>query len=448
VIRRAEGRRPEAGSALLAVLLAATVAAAQLDPVWLESFDAAWRILRDTYYDTTFKGHDWEAVRRELRPKAESAASPDEMREVIRTMLSRLGDSHLTLLPGAPAAGSPARDMSGDPGLDVRQLEDGEIMVVRVLPGSGAEAAGVQPGWLLQSLDGTPFTSPAARAIMQMPERLQAVEMWRFVTERLRGPIGSRVKLLFLDARNQSREVFVERRAERGEPIDLGTFPRMFVRTDRRALEAPDGGKVGYLRFNVWLTPVDGFVSEAVDAFRSADGMVMDLRGNPGGLAAMLMGVAGQFLSERVSLGEMRTREGTLRFFANPRLVAPDGRAVAPFSGRLAILVDELTGSASECFAGGMRSIGRARLFGTRTMGQALPALFDRLPSGDVLVHAYADFVTATGVRLEGRGVQPDVEAPWSRQALLDGRDIALERAVNWAAGDPQAVRLPAPDGL
>ena len=84
------------------------------------------------------------------------------------------------------------------------------------------------------------------------------------------------------------------------------------------------------------------------------------------------------------------------------------GERVKPFAGPVAILVDAMSGSASECFAGGMQSIGRARVFGQTSMGQALPALFDRLPNGDVLIHAYGDFVTADGTRLEGRGVVPD----------------------------------------
>lgn len=453
---KAEGRMPRAGrgtdeaerrtpkaegivQVLATVAMAVTLAAAPLDPVWLESFDAAWRIVRDTYYDTTFNGHDWEAVRRELRPKVEAADSAEQVRNAIREMLSRLGDSHLMLLPaGAAPAGEPARDTSGEPGLDVRyQPGDREVLVVRVLDGSGAEAAGVGPGWLLRAIDGEPIAPLVTKATGHAGPQLAPLEAWRVVTERLRGPIGSRARLQLVDGRGESRDVLAERRAERGEAVTLGTFPTMFVRTAQRSMQSPDGGTVGYLRFNVWLTPVDPFVAAGVDAYRSAEGIVLDLRGNPGGLAAMLMGIAGQFVSERVSLGEMRTREGTLRFFANPRRVAPDGRPVAPFDGRLAILVDGLTGSASECFAGGMQSIGRARVFGVRTMGQALPALFDRLPSGDVLVHAYADFVTATGARLEGNGVRPDTEAPWSREALLDGRDTALEQAVIWAGAAP-----------
>jgi carboxyl-terminal processing protease len=79
-----------------------------------------------------------------------------------------------------------------------------------------------------------------------------------------------------------------------------------------------------------------------------------------------------------------------------------------------------------------MQSLGRARVFGQPSMGQALPALFARLPNGDVLIHAYGDFVTADGTRLEGRGVIPDQVVALSRQALLDGRDRALDAALAW----------------
>ena len=73
-------------------------------------------------------------------------------------------------------------------------------------------------------------------------------------------------------------------------------------------------------------------------------------------------------------------------------------------------------------------------------MGQALPALFDKLPNGDLLIHAYGDFVTADGTRLEGRGVVPDETVPLRRDDLLAGRDATLEAALAWidrSAGRP-----------
>ncbi|MBI2222378.1 MAG: hypothetical protein HYU53_14370 [Acidobacteria bacterium] len=418
-----------AGAALLTLAWSAP-----LDPVWLQSFDAAWRIIDETYYDPAFNGVDWPAVRRDLRPRAEAASTPDEVRSAIREMIGRLGDSHFVLIPNGqtPAATRAARATSGDPGIDVRYHER-TALIVGVADDGPAKEAGVRPGWLIHAVDGEPVEPALSQAAAAAGPRLGSLEAWRLLTEKLRGPIGSRAHLSLVDGHGSRREIRVERRAEEGEPVKLGTFPTLHVRTAERSMQAASGGKVGYLRFSVWLTPVDPFIARAVDAHRGADGIVIDLRGNPGGLAAMLMGVAGHFVPDRVSLGEMRTREGALRFYANPRKVAPDGRPVTPFAGRVAILVDALTGSASECFAGGMQSIGRARVFGERTMGQALPALFDRLPSGDVLVHAYADFVTASNTRLEGRGVEPDVGAPWSRGALIEGRDSALDLAVEWA---------------
>jgi carboxyl-terminal processing protease len=184
----------------------------------------------------------------------------------------------------------------------------------------------------------------------------------------------------------------------------------------------------------------------AIDDFRGGAGIVIDLRGNPGGLAGMLMGISGHFIDERVALGTMQTRDNPapLRFTVNPRRVSARGERVEPFGGPVAILVDSLSGSASECFTGGMQSLGRARVFGQRTMGQALPALFDRLPNGDVLIHAYGDFVTSDGTRLEGRGVIPDEEIPLDRARLLAGRDPALEAALAWidtASGRTDAAR-------
>ena len=425
--------------AAAALLSLAAAGVPPLDSVWLQSFDAAWRIVNTTYYDPHFNGVDWEAVRRELRPRAEAATTSDEVRAVIRDMIGRLRDSHFMLLPeGTGPSNETRRDTSGDLGIELRYIDHdgehgGEPLVVRVEQGSAAAEAGVQPGWVLRSVDGALLAPAAARAVAAAGTRLGAVEAYRLMTDRLRGSIGSIAHLSLVDGNGSSREMRVERRAESGQPVTLGTFPTLRVRTAERSLRASTGAHVGYVRFNVWLTPVDGAVARAVDAHRDAPGMILDLRGNPGGLAAMLMGIAGQFTAERVSLGEMRSRDGTLQFFANPRNVSPDGRPVKPFAGRVAILIDRLTGSASECFAGGMQSIGRARIFGEPSMGQALPALFDRLPSGDVLVHAYADFLTAKGTRIEGTGVVPDVLAPWSRAGLLARRDDAVETAVEWA---------------
>jgi carboxyl-terminal processing protease len=278
-----------------------------------------------------------------------------------------------------------------------------------------------------------------ARLPSALEPRLRSVEAWRVVTERLRGQSGSAARLRFVDGRGVAQVRSVERRPETGDPVTVGALPTFFVRTGHERLRAPGGRTVGLIRFNVWMTPVDAAFGAAMEEFRGADGIVIDLRGNPGGLAGMLMGISGYFLDQPLALGTMKTRDTELKFVANPRRVNAAGDRVATYAGPLAILVDAMTGSASECFAGGMQALGRARVFGEPSMGQALPALFDRLPNGDVLLHAYGDFVTANGTRLEGRGVAPDEVAPLARVDLLAGRDRALEAAVAWIARSPGA---------
>ena len=423
------------GTAVAALTLVTAVGAAQV-PQGLDTFDAAWRIVRDSYYDTSMNGVDWDAVRTELRPRAAAAPTSGELRAVIRDMIGRLGQSHFALIPSsadAPAASSSSLsgDLSGDPGFDVR-LVGRDLLVTSVDPNGGGAQAGVRTGWRLSAIGGKAVTDLLRALPDGANDRLLNVEAWRIAETRLRGTVGSRADVAFEDGRGQTVTLSVARNPEHGQPVTVGNLPTMFVRVESESRKTPQGKTAGLIGFNVWMTAVDSPFQQAVDRFRGADGIIIDLRGNPGGLAGMMMGISGHFIGERTALGVMKTRDNELRFTVNPRLVNSRGERVSTYAGPVAILVDAMSGSASECFTGGMQSLGRARVFGQVSMGQALPALFDRLPNGDVLIHAYGDFVTATGVRLEGRGVVPDQLVPLKRDDLLAGRDAPLEAALAW----------------
>ena len=131
-------------------------------------------------------------------------------------------------------------------------------------------------------------------------------------------------------------------------------------------------------------------------------------------------------------LGSMKGRRDDLELVVQPRLVARDGTRVEPYAGPLAILIDEGSASTSEIFAAGLRDHGRARLFGGPSAGAALPAVMDRLPNGDVFMHASMDYVRPNGERVEGKPILPDVETPLRRADLKAGRDTALEAALAW----------------
>jgi carboxyl-terminal processing protease len=423
---------------LAGVLLLAATAALSSRPVVfaqdaepLTTFDAAWTLVRDSHFDRTLNGVDWNAVRTELRPKAAAAKTVGELRAVLRDMLGRLGQSHFAVIPASGDSAAKASDMSGDTGIDVR-LVDGVVVVTSVEPESSAAQAGVKPGWKVVSIGGTRLDPLVAE--LPAESRLRSVEAWRIAQERLRGTSGTRVRVALEDLSAHLYDLTLDRRPETGEPVTVGHLPTMFVRVESERRQIPGGLSAGVIRFNVWMTAVDREFEKAMGAHRDADGIVIDLRGNPGGLAAMLMGISGHFVNERKTLGTMKTRDSELRFVANPRLVNAAGERVAPFAGPVAIIVDSMSGSASECFTGGMQGIKRARVFGQTSMGQALPALFNKLPNGDILIHAYGDFVAADGTRLEGRGVVPDEVTPLSREALARGQDPAMDAALAWVA--------------
>ena len=395
----------------------------------VETFDAVWTIVRDSHFDPKFDRANWDRIGEELRPKATRAKTSGELRAILADMLGRLGLSHFAVIPSTPDSPADRTNLSGHPGFDVR-LIDKQIVVTEV--DRETAAAGVKPGWAVQAVGGVEMATALQDITASASPQVAQVEAWRIAITRLRGPANAPVEITFLDGSGAEVRKTITRRFENGEPVSVGSLPTMFVRVSASNATTPRGGKAGVIGFNVWMTAVDREFQMAIDRFRSADGIVIDLRGNPGGLAAMIMGLSGHFLGDRATLGVMTTRENELRFVANPRRVSATGERVEPYTGPVAILVDGLTGSASECFTGGMQSLGRARVFGQTSMGRALPALFDKLPNGDVLIHAWGDFVTGTGVRIEGRGVVPDEPVALTRPALLDGRDPVLERALAW----------------
>lgn len=423
--------------------LAATAAAAQTTPedVQLASFDEAWRIVWETHFDTTFNGVDWKALRDEFRPRAVGAPR-DTIRALLQNMLNRLGQSHFALLPADAIDDDPAERARGNgtTGLDLRLIE-GRIMVTRVEPGSAAEAAGIKTGWIVTGVDRRRVDSLLTRLesrTSRTPVGLRAVSA---LNAWLGGTPGSEVTLSLLDGNDRPVEQRLVRQADGSMPVKWGHFPTFFARFSSREIRRNDT-RVGLIWFNNWLVQLMRQVDSAVDHYRGYDGIILDLRGNTGGIAAMVSGLAGHFTPRRDTLGINRTRTTTLYFVANPRRSTADGRQVTPFTGPVAILTDEMSASASEVFAGGMRAINRVQIFGDTTIGAVLPAIWDRLPNGDVLYHALGEFITSTGERLEGRGVLPDETIAVTRADLLAGRDPVLEAAVRWI-GSQRGTRTP-----
>ena len=211
-----------------------------------------------------------------------------------------------------------------------------------------------------------------------------------------------------------------------GKIIRFANLPELRLHFEAKKL--PSG--IGYIRFNEFLDPVSIMpkVETAVRDFAKSPGVIIDLRGNPGGIGIMAMGIAGFFIAEEgKQLGMMTMRDATLKFVVFPR---PE-----TYDGPLAVLVDGGSASTAEIFAQGMQDLGRARIFGSLTAGAALPSDIVRLPNGDRFQYAQASYTSVKGRVLEGNGVVPDEDVRGTADASAAGRDLVIEAAETWIAG-------------
>jgi carboxyl-terminal processing protease len=389
----------------------------QLD---LDSFEKVWTTIRDKHWQVKPGGLDWQAIHDEYRPRVESAASHDQARAVMQEMLGRLKQSHFAIIPEVVyAVVDDDGEGPGTSGIDARVL-DGHAVVTSVDPGSPADKQGVRPGWQIERTRGIEL-EPLIEQGRSNPA-VHELQLTRAVLARLSGPIGGTLEATFLDASNKTVTLTLGLTAPRGTLSAFGNLPAQHVWFENKRW-----GATAYVRFNLFLDlpRVMASFQQTIDNCRECDGLIIDLRGNPGGIGGMAMGMAG-FLVDKPNqlLGTMYLRDSTLKFVVNPRADI--------FSGPVAVLVDGCSASTSEIFAGGLKDLGRARVFGTPTAAAALPSAFERLPNGDGFQYAVANYISEGGQPLEGLGVTPDVRVELTRTALLAGHDPVVDAALDW----------------
>ncbi len=385
-----------------------------------ETFDIVWRTVKEKHFDPTLGGLDWDKVREQYAPRAAAAKSDTEFYDVLRQMLGELHQSHFNIMPPEAIAEDDSREPKGGAiGIDLRIVE-GQPTITRVEPGSKAASAGLRPGFIIKKVDDAAADQIVALfAKSNESQAIRTLRITRAFLGRINGAPETTVRLAYLDEHDQPREATVARERLKGEMSQrLGNFPPQYTEFEAKRL----AGGIGYIRFNVFVIILTDRIKGAIRGMSDAPGIIIDLRGNPGGVGGMAPGIAGVLGEEATSLGTMTMRSGYNRFFVNPQ---PN-----PYLGPVVILTDGSSGSTSEIFAGGLQELGRAVVVGERTVGAALPSYFQKLPTGALFQFAIADFKTPKGMLIEGRGVAPDVEVKMNRRALLDGHDPQLDAAI------------------
>ncbi len=412
-------------------------------------FDQVWVIIRDTHPDPSINQGEWNDKRLQFRERAVAANTTDELREVLRDMLDTLGESHFAIIPNSVSGSTEA--VGGWSGITFQVIGD-EAIVTRVAPKSPAANAGVRTGWRALTSEGdalseviAPFGTP--RTALERLARDRAIEAF------MGGRPGMSPVYLFVDESSTQHTINIVLEDLPGERATFGNLPPFPAEVEQfwlsddavRALgcDPAKTGRVGYLRFSIWMTALSAAIDDALTGFRTADAIVVDLRGNPGGLGLMATGVAGHFLPETTSLGTMRGRNMKIDFRTNPRSVDRDGNIIGVFAGPVAILIDGHTGSTSEIFAAGLLDLHRAQPFGRTSAGAALPATTHNLHNGDVLLHAIGDFKTPSGQLVEGVGVSQQIGTPPTRSDYSSSPDPELRDALKWIAQERITTTTP-----
>lgn len=387
------------------------------------TFEQVWEIVRLKHFDPTLGCLDWPALRLEYGARLASVEETSAAYAAMNELLGRLGQSHFHVLP--PAADSGVDDLphgAARAPLALRWIEEQMIVVDAAV---GGIASGVPQGAALVSVDGRAVSELVARTRARTKRTSElAFELRRAVDGWLSGEPGTQRRIRYLDPRrgDREREVAVACALPPGETVSVGNLRDLATTVEWRMIR---GTTVGYLAFNYWMLPMVQRVEAGMNALRDAGmtALVLDLRGNPGGVGAMSVPVARLLLRETGSLGVLHFRD-----FKQEFLVAGSPTA---FAGPVALLVDEGTASTSEIFATGLRDLGRVQIVGGRaSAGAALPSLVERLEGGATLQYVVGDYHSSKGSVAEGDGVVPDVLVVETRADFVAGRDPALEAAI------------------
>jgi carboxyl-terminal processing protease len=372
--------------------------------------------VKENYYDPHLHGIDWDAKVREAKEKIDKADSFNRALSDIAAALDSLNDSHTAFMP-------PPRPYVHDYGFQMQMIGD-RCYVTRVRPGSDAEAKRLKPGDEIRAVNG------------YMPTRK---DFWRmqYIFWILRPQQSLRLSILSFDGGERQVDVIPKFRQL---PKVKDLFQMNEFDIDREMDDLEHSSRVRFFNSNYDLLIVklpqflDLPVGEADSIVSKMEGykaVLFDLRGDPGGSEEMLKSLLGGVFDHKVKIGDRVGRKSTEQLNT--------GHHFYRFKGKLAVLVDSRSASASEIFARVIQLEKRGVVLGDRSSGMVMGAkqyihktdgsASDSFIAYGAEVTGY-DLIMADGQSLERNGVIPDILALPTASDLSSGRDPVLSKAA------------------
>jgi carboxyl-terminal processing protease len=383
-------------------------------------FTQVWDTIDERYYDPQFNGANWHAALEKYRPLALQASDDQAFWEALNGMTGELGDSH-TRVESPREVADRRRHAGQSLGLALEVI-DNRLAVTAVNGEADAWWAGVRPGMIVRDIAGE-----------------DALHAWQRFLNGSRDASTQRARQRHAAAKfNRSvPEAGVAMTFERADGTRFSaTLKRRLVKSPPQVLARILPSGFGYVRFSNFLPSLSVRVFAALHDFRDAPGIVIDLRNNTGGSLFMARDLADAFFNDEVLLSRQLTRTGAPVSLAwgMVEVIKSEYRTTVKrdaFRGRVVILANASSASASEYFGAVMQELGRASVIGEATCGCLMAFLdYTKLPGGGALAYSEVAFTTAKGKRIEGGGVLPDKSVPLTLGDLQQSRDRALEEAV------------------
>ena len=336
----------------------------------------------ETYRQLTLFGDVFQRVREDY---VEKVSDQDLVEAAINGMLTSL-DPHSAYLPddNFQKMQVQTRGKFGGLGIEVT-MENGFVKVVSPIDDTPAAKAGILPEDLIISVDGESIVGLTLNDAV----------------EKLRGPIGSNVKISVQRAQDEPFEVNIIR-----DEIKIKSVRSRLYET------------IGYIRITTFSEQTSPGLQKAMDDLQAETaegltGLVLDLRNNPGGLLSEAIRVSDAFLEKGEIVSTRGRGENDIQHaYARP----------GDISGGLplVVLINSGSASASEIVAGALKDHRRAVVMGTRSFGKGSVQTITPMPGHGAMRLTTALYFTPSGVSIQAKGISPDIEVALARIEKLD----------------------------
>ncbi len=299
----------------------------------------------------------------------------------IQGMVNSVGDPYTVFFPPTQAQQF-AQEISGafgGVGMEI-DIKDNVLTVIAPLPDTPAAKAGILAGDKILKINGVSTAGLAADDAVS----------------QIRGKIGTKVTVTMEGSDNKPRDITMTR-----ETINVPTVVWKMINQN--------GKNIAYIQAYEFNDNIDGQFKTAVDAIEKsnpkADGIILDLRNNPGGLLDSAINIAGYFVQKGQPVVSEVFGDGTKNVYTS------DGNAILT-KYRTVILVNGGSASASEILAGALHDDLHLKLIGEKTFGKGVVQELENLDAGASFKVTVARWFTPSGINIQLKGIEPDISVP------------------------------------